>query len=148
MKMVFQSKIDRSFLLIIAAAILLIGGVTWMPIWLDEESTVISTCVMFAIFSISAGFILWVSFSIRYTFQQNRLLLKAGPFRSRIPYGEITKITPTKDVWTGYRMLSSKDSYELFYQSAIFGSVKISPKEPERFLSELEKRCPNLTIQN
>ncbi|KYD25219.1 hypothetical protein B4110_3001 [Parageobacillus toebii] len=44
-------------------------------------------------------------------------------------------------------MLSSASGIEIFYKSGILGSVKISPKEKELFLSELKKRCPNAIIQ-
>nr|MBO2478640.1 hypothetical protein [Bacillota bacterium] len=58
-----------------------------------------------------------------------------------------TKVVPTKNIFTGYRLLSSFDALEIFYHKALLGSVKISPKDTPAFLSELKKRCPHLQIQ-
>ena len=55
-------------------------------------------------------------------------------------------ITPTSEILSGFRILSSKDSYEVFYKDGSLGSIKISPKDAERFINELKNRCPNLTI--
>jgi hypothetical protein len=71
-------------------------------------------------------------------------LVKGGPFKSRIPYEEITKVSPTREIFTGYRILSSRDAIEIFYKTAFMGSVKISPKEQKRFMIELEKHCPHI----
>jgi len=102
---------------------------------------------MSAIFIISVGFILWIAISIKYVFYEDYLLVKGGPFRSKIPYQTITKTSPTNDIFTGYRILSSKDGLQLFYKSAMLGSVKISPKNRRDFITELKKRCPNAEIQ-
>lgn len=138
----------RQIFFILFVAILIIGGVTLIPLLLDDESTINDLALLLVVFLLSSGILLWSSFSIRYTFYQDHLFVKGGPFRSKIPYDEITKIAPTKEILTGYRLLSSKDSYEIFYQSGILGSVKISPKESDRFISELKKRCPTIEIQN
>jgi uncharacterized protein YtpQ (UPF0354 family) len=60
-----------------------------------------------------------------------------------IPYKEITSISPTKDIFTGYRILSSMDALEIAYKSAFMGSVKISPQKKELFIAQIKKRCPH-----
>ncbi|WML46643.1 PH domain-containing protein [Neobacillus sp. PS3-34] len=145
--MVFRSKIDTYFKTFISIIILLISAVTLIPLFLDEEVTPLTMMIVFFIFIISVGLILWSAFSIKYIFYQDHLFVRGGPFRSRIPYEEITRISPAKEILTGYRLLSSKESFEIFYKSATLGSVKISPMEIERFISEIKQRCPNVTIQ-
>ena len=68
------------------------------------------------------------------------LLIKSGPIKKRIPYESVTGITPTSENLSGFRILSSKESYEIFYSSASLGSIKISPKDAERFIDELKNR--------
>ncbi|TCW53294.1 PH (Pleckstrin Homology) domain-containing protein [Bacillus thuringiensis] len=139
--MIFHSKIDKFFLFIIFFAIFTIGASTLLPLLFDNEATTTDVYILLSIFFVSSGFLLWSSFSITYTFYEDHLFVKGGPFRSKIPYGHITKISKTDNILVGYRILSSKDCYEIFYTSGALGSVKISPKDPERFVSELKKRC-------
>src|SRR5699024_12539311 len=92
------------------------------------------------------SFILWTAFSVKYVFYQDYLFVKGGPFRSRIPYENITKVSLTTAIFTGYRILSSRDGIELFYKTAVLGSVKISLIYEREFSSELNKRFTNIQI--
>ena len=92
------------------------------------------------------GFILWCSLSIKYVFLKECLFEKKGPFRSRILYETITKVSPTNEIFTGYRLLSSRGALEIFYTTGMLGSVKISPKNVESFIEEIKKHCPNAKI--
>ncbi|MFD4706017.1 PH domain-containing protein [Gottfriedia sp. NPDC058432] len=42
--------------------------------------------------------------------------------RSRIAYREITKISPTTEIFTGYRLLLSKNALEIIYKSGYLRS--------------------------
>ncbi|WP_117169766.1 PH domain-containing protein [Paraliobacillus sediminis] len=145
--MIFRSKVDSFFILFISIVILIIGVVTSLSPLIDKEASISIIIIMFAIFITSVGLILWSIFFIQYIFYEDYLLVKGGPFRSKIPYQAITKISLTKNIFTGYRISSSKKALELFYSSAILGSIKISPKNKSEFITELKKRCPNAEIQ-
>lgn len=145
--MVFRAKVDRFFVIFIASMVLLLAVVTMWPLLLDEGRDLLGVLIMIAVFLLSTGMILWCLVGIKYVLNEDYLLVKGGPFRSRIAYEKITKITATKDIFTGYRLLSSRDGIEIFYQTAWLGSVKISPKDRELFLSKLRERCPNLQTQ-
>lgn len=145
--MVFRSKVDAFFVTLITIAILIIGAATLLPILFDNEATFSTGVLMLAIFILSAGLIVWSALFVKYVFHENYLLVKGGPFRSKIPYQTITGISPTNDLFTGYRILSSRQALELFYTSAILGSVKISPEDKIAFLTELKKRCPNAKFE-
>ena len=145
--MVFRSKVDTFFIKFIVIAILIIGLVTLFPIFIgggDELSVVV---VSISVFLIATALILWCSFSIKYVFHQDHLFVKGGPFRSRIPYESITKVSPTSSIFMGYIIMSSRDGIEIFDRTSMLGSVKISPKDQKAFIAELKKRCPNLRIQ-
>ena len=90
------------------------------------------------------SFILWTGFSVKYVFYQDYLLIKGGPFRSRIPYENITKVSPTTAIFTGHRISSSRDGLEIFNKTTFLGSIKISPKNKEEFIAELKKRCQRI----
>lgn len=145
--MIFRSKVDTFFRIFISITVLITGAVTLIPPFIDKEASISIVIIMSAIFMISAGFILWTAFSIKYVFYEDYLLVKGGPFGSKIPYQTITKASPTNDIFTGYRILSSRNGLELFYKSALLGSVKISPQNRREFITELKKRCPNAVIQ-
>ncbi|WP_394234729.1 PH domain-containing protein [Niallia oryzisoli] len=146
--MLFRSKIDNFFIVTISIALFIILAVFIIPLSLDNERTIIDTIVVLSLCVLSMVFILWTAFSIKYVFYQDHLFVKGGLFRSRIPYEEITRISTTKEIFTGYRLLSSKDGIEIFYKSSSLGSVKISPKDIERFISEIKKRCPGVQLDN
>ncbi|MGJ7922895.1 PH domain-containing protein [Neobacillus sp. LXY-4] len=142
--MKFRSKTDSFFVVIISITLLVILTVLIIPLFLDKERTSIDIFTVLSLCILSIGFVLWSVFSIKYVFEQDHLFIKGGLFKSKIPYDEITGLAPTKDIFTGYRLLSSKDALEVFYKSASFGSVKITPKNRELFISELKKRCPKV----
>jgi len=145
--MVFRSKVDAFFVKFIVIAILIIGLVTLFPIFIEGGNELSVVIVSISVFLIATALILWNSFSIKYVFHQDYLFVKGGPFRSRIPYESIIKVSPTSSIFIGYRILSSRDSIEIFNRTTVMGSVKISPKKQAAFLLELEKRCSNLRIQ-
>lgn len=143
--MTFHSKIDAFFIRFLLAAILFIAAVSFIPL-LFEGAPFSAFVIVSATFVITTALILWITFAIRYVFLEQHLLVKAGPFRSRIPYGSILKVRPTRDIFTGYRLLSSRDAIELINNTTMFGTVKISPEKQDVFIAELQKRCPELKI--
>ncbi|MBO1909913.1 PH domain-containing protein [Sporosarcina sp. 6E9] len=145
--MIFRSKVDSFFVKFILIMILIIGLVTLLPLFAVGGGQLLVVLISALTFLVSTGIILWCSFSIKYVFHEEHLFVKGGPFRSRIPYESITKVSPTSAIFTGYRILSSRDSIEIFNRTTVLGSVKISPNDQKGFVAELKKRCPNLRIQ-
>lgn len=146
--MKFKSKRDSTYLSLMSVAIGVIVISCLFPlvfaeVW--EEPMVIM--ILLSICLVTVGFALWVSLDIYYIFEDKALFLKAGPFRKRIAYDEITSISPTKDILTGYRLLSSKDAIAIYYKTGVMGEVKISPVEKEKFIEELKKRVPQLVLK-
>ncbi|MGN7403361.1 PH domain-containing protein [Cytobacillus praedii] len=144
--MVFQSKIDKYYLYVLISAIVIIGIACVLPLFLDKQIDLFGILCMLSIFFLTVGFLLWISFPISYSFQENHLLVKTGPFKKRVQYIEITSIRPTKDIFTGYRILSSMDAIAISYRSGLMGELKISPKDKDAFLSELRARVPAMKV--
>ena len=144
--MLFRSKVDKSFLLLISFVLLVISAVFLMPLYFDQDRTVQDTVIVLLLYLFSAGLILWSSIDIKYVFYPDFLLVKGGLFRSRIPYAEISRVTKTNEILIGYRLLSSKDALEIHYNTGWLGSVKISPRDKKEFIDQLQQHCPHITI--
>jgi len=128
--------------------VIIIGAGSFWPLFIEEvRSELAAVLVIALIFVIVISFILWTAFSVRYVFHQDYLFVKGGPFRSPILYESITRTSPTTAIFTGYRILSSRDAIEIFYKNAALGSVKIPPKNKSEFISEIKKRSPNLEVK-
>ncbi|MFI8574318.1 PH domain-containing protein [Rossellomorea aquimaris] len=146
--MKFRSKIDRFFISVIFISLLLISIVYLIPLILIGRPTILNIIVVVSLYAFSAGIIIWTGFFQHYELCEDFLYIKGGPFRSRIFYGDLTRVRATRDISTGYRVLSSRDALEIYYRTGFWGSVKISPRDKELFLSELDKRCSHLFIQS
>lgn len=146
--MVFRAKRDRFFIGFISITSLILLLSFLLPILFDPtlqlQDLMILAIVLFSVI----GLLWWSTFSIQYTFLEDILYIKGGPFRSKIPYHAITSVYATKNIWTGYRILSSKEAIEILNSQTILGSIKISPEHQTIFLQELEKRAPQVQIQN
>ncbi|CAM5604578.1 hypothetical protein SAFG77S_09559 [Streptomyces afghaniensis] len=138
--MIFRSKVDRFFIIMLLVVIFSIGLVTLGPLFIEKERTILPSIIMSTIFILCTSFFAWITFGIKYVFTDEYLLVKGGPFHSKIRYENITKVAKTTDIFTGFRLLTSKSAIEIFYMTASLGSVKISLQNAELFLIELENR--------
>lgn len=93
--------------------VLVIGLVPFLPLFI-EDAPFLAVIILTSIFLVVPSFILWTHFSIKYIFYEDHLFVKGGPFRSRIPYESITKVSPTNAIFYEHRTLSSKDAIEIF----------------------------------
>ena len=145
--MVFRSKVDTFFINFMIIIVIILAVASFFPLFMEGGTQLPVVLTMTSLFLVFVSFILWTAFSVKYVFCEDYLYVKGGPFRSSIRYENITMVKSSHDVFTGYRILSSRDGIEIFYKTAILGSVKISPKEQRKFITELHKRCPDLKIQ-
>ncbi|WP_413366949.1 PH domain-containing protein [Lysinibacillus sp. 3P01SB] len=143
--MVFRSKGDIFLLILIFFAAFTMGIIMIFPVYKEALPSLITSSL--AIFIISITFIVWYGTSIKYIFCEDYLLIKGGPFKSKIPYQNITKVSTTTDRFTGYRISPSDKGLELSLKSSFLGSIKILPMDKTEFITELRKRCPNTKIQ-
>nr|WP_144928348.1 PH domain-containing protein [Paenibacillus bovis] len=151
--MVFRSKVDAFFINLALIVVLVLALGSFFPFFIEEVRNepanvlIPAVIILTSIFLLSTGFILWTVFAVKYVFHEDYLLIKGGPFKSRIPYENITKVAPTNAVFTGHRILSSRDAIEIFNKTTFMGSIKISPSNRKEFMDELKKRCPHIQIQ-
>ncbi|MCF6136571.1 PH domain-containing protein [Pseudalkalibacillus berkeleyi] len=145
--MKFKTKYDKTFRVIISITFIIILVSFLLPLFFESGRKPYNTLIVLSLFILTVGLLLWTLISIQYVFRENHLFVKAGPIRSRIAYEDITKVSPTRQILSGYRLLTSMDAIEIHYHSGLLGSVKVSPREQDRFISELKKRSPHMKVE-
>lgn len=148
--MTFHSKIDGYYKICMLMLFLLVLGTLVLPVIFDTEANKTDLIIGISIPVILIACILWYTFSVKYIITDKYLIVKGAFFRSRILYKDIlfvSHINKILDTLIGYRLMTAKKGLEIAYKTGLIGSVKISPADEEVFLSELQKRCPNLEIR-
>jgi hypothetical protein len=141
MVMVYPAKVNKVPVIL---SFLMVWLMAAMALWLFATSLMVM--IMSVCFILSASVVWWYATSIQFVFDEEYLLVKSGPFKSKIPYQGIAKIAPTTAEFTGYQISTADKGLELFYQTPAQGSVKMLPQDKWAFLSELTKRCPHVQI--
>lgn len=148
--MKFRSKIDRTFKMMMSVALVIVALATLWPVayelFYTNSPEYLAIWIMVALFVVCASFLLWITIDIHYTFYDDYLFVKGGPFRSEIKYKDMTKVNKSSNILVGYRILSSKDALEIHYKSALMGSIIISPDNQENFLKVLFEKAPHITL--
>ena len=92
----YKSKWDRYFIVFITLCIILISAVFLVPqsIAIAAGATLspLDHIIFFSLLVISNMLVIWPMLSIRYEMLDDYLLVKGGPFRSKIRYEDITKV--------------------------------------------------------
>jgi hypothetical protein len=126
---IFRSKIDGWLVIVMVAALAIsliaIAPAVYQGLWW----VVIPLAGTF-------GFVLWVMLGTYYGIEGNRLVVRSGPFRWRIPINEIEEMTPTHNPLSSPAL--SLDRLRIKYSGG--RSVMISPEDKDRFIAEVERR--------
>lgn len=96
-------------------------------------------------FLLACSLVAWIWLGTGYRFEDGALLARSGPFRWRIPLGEIVEVLPTRSPLASPAL--SLDRLEVRYGRdgiLLDGILLISPEDPERFLRDLMARNPFL----
>lgn len=142
--MVFRSKMDSWFKRFFAILFFLVTAGMWIAPIFDSSLSGLDWFYLTVIYVLMIVFLCWIFLDTKYEFKQQYLVVKGGPIGSKIKYSDITKVARATDLYTGYRLATSKNVLEIFYTTAVAGSVKISPYQQEAFVEELLKRCPHI----
>jgi len=144
--MVFRTKVNMFLLLGIFLAVVIVGSIPLLSLYKQLPLPILLLIVV--LFLVAGGFVWWYGTSLQCIFYKEYLLIKGGPFKRRVPYHTITKVAPTIDKFTGYRITPSDIGLELCVESTSFGSIKILPDNKTGFIEELKKRCPHSLFEN
>ena len=146
--MTFRSKRDWTFIILLVIALIIIAVATLWPVvyelFFTKHPEYPAIWIMIALFVVIAGMLLWIFIDIHYTFYDDYLYVKGGPFRSKIKYKDMTKVNKSSNILVGYRILSSKDALEIHYKHSLMGSVIISPDNQEQFVKVLIEKAAHI----
>ncbi|SEN80136.1 PH domain-containing protein [Paenisporosarcina quisquiliarum] len=146
--MTFRSKRDWTFIILLVITLIIIAVATLWPVvyelFFTKHPEYPAIWIMIALFVVIAGMLLWISVDIHYTFYDDYLYVKGGPFRSKIKYMDMTKVNKSSNILVGYRILSSKDALEIHYKHSLMGSVIISPDNQEQFVKVLIEKAAHI----
>jgi hypothetical protein len=143
---IFRTKREGFFTRVWIVILIIVNALMIVPLWLDPEVGPVEIGVVLGLCVLITGLLLWLMIDIRYTMTDEHLIVKGGPFGSKIKYADITRITDRPSIWAGYRILASRDAIEVHYKTGFMGSVMISPADKERFIAELQKRNPSIRL--
>lgn len=143
----FGAERDRFFTVFITKVMVNMTLVFIFPFIFDPSTrTLYFIAVWTTIYLVLLFSVIFSIMRIKYEFHDSYLLVKGGPIKSKIPYDKITSVSMTPDIYCGYRVLTSSEAIEIFYEGGRRSSVKISPKEQDRFLEILSSSCPQAKV--
>lgn len=144
--MVFRTKVNMVLLIGLYLVVVIMSSIPLLSLYKQLPLPILLLIVV--LFLVAGSFVWWYGTSIQCIFYKEYLLIKGGPFKRRIPYQTITKVAPTTDKFTGYRITPSDTGLELCVESTSFGLIKILPDNKMGFIEELKKRCPHAQFEN
>ena len=142
--MTFPSKIDRQFIILKLAIYLILGVVCTLPLLIGQDSSWVVATVTLGVFVVVLCIDMLITIPITYTLNHDHMLIRGGVIKIRIDYQDIQHIQPTSDLYTGFRIMTSADALQIIYSSGLFGEIKISPQDKERFTQEVVSRAPHV----
>lgn len=109
-----------------------------------EEGIVGLTIALAAL--IVYAFVAWLWFGTYYTIDHDALNVKTGPFKRRIKFSEITRITETKSLWQGAIFTAALSLHRVHIRYARYNAIDVSPEDQGRFIDMLAARCPKAKV--
>ena len=130
----------------IALLWLLAAGVVFILL-VDKPDAETTAIVIFStVGSVFAALIVWILLDTRYKIKDNQMHYYCGPIRGKINIQSIRKIEHLKTCYTYSLLKPALGIKGLVIHYNQFDDVYISPKEKEKFVAELLKINPNITV--
>lgn len=126
----FPSKVDTWL------ALALLAGVGAAIVGVLAAGSVLPWPVALVVLGLGCVLPVWLLVSTRYTLDDDKLVVRSGPFRWRVPIREIKSVTPTRCALSSPAL--SLDRLRIEYGDS--RSIMVSPKNRGGFLLELEAR--------
>ena len=111
---------------VIAAVALAIAGppVLWLRVFVP------------VLLALSAVIIAWCLFGTSYRILDGELVVRSGPFRSRVPIAAITSVTGTQNAIAAPALSSDRLEVRCGQSGRV---VLVSPREPTAFIAALQR---------
>jgi hypothetical protein len=138
----FSSKRDAWLVAVIwfGAAVAVVGGVAQFT---SQAPPAIRVGVLVALVA-GALLMLWILYGTSYVIRDQDLLVRNGPFRTRVLLAEVDSVRPSRD-----RTASPANSLDrlLITWSQGRNRVLVSPGAKQEFLRALAQRAPHLRLE-
>ena len=145
--MKFTSEFSQKNKILIAVVMLIIVAST-IPVFFDEETkgNLIAKIIILAINVVSLILLGWIISKTNYTIKSKNLVCKSGPFKKKIQIKNIKRIEFHNGliIPSLWKLSLSDKGIIIFYNQ--FDDIYISPKNADKFLTELLKINPNIVI--
>lgn len=132
--MYFPSKKDILLGLLFGATII----ICLVPIFFEQD--IIAILILLPI----TLFLVWLWFTTGYLIDGEKLFIKFGPIKKKIPISDITKIRKTRNPLSAPAL--SMDRLEILYGTYHF--TLVSPQDKRRFVSCLLEINPNIEVED
>ena len=137
----FPTKIDRWLVVVLAiAGAVQVGAAGSL---LSAPHVPYALPIALAVVVLPVALVAVLSFPTRYELHADELVIRSGVVRYRIPYRDLREVHPTRNPLSAPAW--SLDRLKLCRTS---GYALISPSDKPRFLQELARRTPHLTLQD
>lgn len=140
---IYYSKRDTWIVLLLWGITLFAAGSAIYITFLDLR--VLSLISQEIFFLIIVAISLSILRSTYYVIQKEGLFIRTGPFRWTIPYNDIRRVTPERNLWSSAAL--SIDRLHITHGQSKKGSY-ISPKDEQAFMRDLAERSPSLVIKD
>jgi membrane protein YdbS with pleckstrin-like domain len=131
-ELTYNSRIDAWLVVVtgLVLASLLVPGL----LLLHFESS--HAVTLLGVFALNVLVLLLFCYPCRYAFMVDHLEVQSGAVRMRVPYAEITAVTPSRSLWSGPALSLERVRID---RGARF--LLVSPVQRDRFMAELRSRA-------
>ena len=130
----FRSKIDGP-LLVVPVLVIAFETMAVASAWRANAPAVLAAVVLLPV-----GLIAWIFSATWYDVTDSELVVRCGPFVSRVPLSGIRRIQRTNTVLSAATL--SLDRLEVQHDG---GVVVVSPRDQPGFVSAIQSRVPGVT---
>lgn len=136
MKRVYRSKIDSWILAILVVAM----GVCLYASYQAFNGEEGAFWPVMLTLLVGVGLPLWLVVDTRYVIETQRLLIRCGPFRWKVPLRDITSMEPSRNPLSSPAL--SLDRIRIEYGTG--RSIMISPRDKQKFIEAVEAQRSQL----
>lgn len=139
----FQSEVSTLYKVILGLALLMLLVVSVASFMEGSDAaSYVATGITLSIFI----FIIWCALATYYTIQNGVLVAKSGPIVFRIKISSITKIENHNGILIPVMWKFGLSHNGLIITYNMFDDIYISPKNKEKFISEIQKKNHTIVI--
>ncbi|SRR5690554_2315910 len=148
MKKTYKSAFSRSAYL----TLLFITLIMWAPVLFgdilitDIEDT--EVLIYLGIIVLTIGFFLWIFLGTYYTIKNGYLYHRSGPFMGKMKISSIAKIKYHSGWYVPVLYRPATDTKGVIITYNKYDEIYFSPQERDKFVQELLKINPKITVMN